>query len=81
MKNQITLGQAIGFAITLLLTFGAAHVSTQNRIAVLEEKVIEHTNELKRVDDLNDKLIEVQSDVKLIIYKVDQLKESDRRGH
>lgn len=83
MRNQVNLGQAIGFAITLIGAVIVGWTSIQTRLSVQEEKVNRleaATNEnTAAIEKTSDGLMEIRADIKLVIYKLDQLKDKEKK--
>ena len=63
-ENKVTLAQAIGFAITLLIVFGTSWVSLHNRISVVETRVEVNQNVNKEISkdmkEMQKTLVEIQ---------------------
>lgn len=80
MKTQITLGQALGFAITIIGACIGVYVGIISRVTVLEENADRHEMVIRensvQIQKASDGMTEMKSDLKLIIYKVDQISES-----
>jgi hypothetical protein len=81
MRNQVNLGQAIGFAITLIGAVIVGWTSIQTRLSVQEEKVnrldAATTENTAAIEKATDGMMEIRSDIKLIIYKIDRLSDKE----
>lgn len=78
MKTQVTLAQAIGFAITLVGAVIMWYSTSNSRISVAEEQLKRHENTLNaheaQISTQQNDMKDIKADLKLIIYKVDELK-------
>ena len=74
MSRSITLGQAIGFLITIISFIGTFYMSTQTRLTVLELKMensnIDRDRIENKIDKMNQKMDESNdnvNEIKLIL--------------
>ena len=71
-ENRVTLPQAIGFAITILILIISGVTQVNGRMSVLETKVQMHENGLKDVREMRETLIEIKVQQDNIIKKLDK---------
>lgn len=75
MNNQVTLSQAIGFAITLSLAFGAGWVSMSSRVSALETKSEMNGRSLEAVMDLTKEIATLSNEVKNLRNDIDKMED------
>ena len=76
MKQGINLGQALGFAITIVGACVGVYASIVSRMAVMEEKLKTQQIKIEQVDTIKNEISEIKADQKILIYKLDQLLQS-----
>lgn len=78
MKKEITVGQALTIAVSILVTVISAWVTLTNKVTRIEERNVIQDSEIyslrlsndKKFDKIDTKMDAMQEDIKNILYKL-----------
>lgn len=85
MKKEITLGQLLSVAVTIIIALATGWITQNSKVSKLEEKVLilqqqqtqqAVTNE-KKFDKIDKTLVDIQNDTRLILINLER--KQDRR--
>lgn len=70
MREQITIAQALGFAITITIVVLSAWMSMASRVAILETKTEVHDKSYDEIKEMDDRLRDIQIKQGKILQKL-----------